>query len=294
MKTSRPKRNGQPAARETSPAFTSATEFRQIGVALLLDPLRPARETFDDDKLFELIESIREVGVLEPLLVEEEGQNFRVWAGHRRLTAARAAGLTMVPCRVYSPGTFSGHALMHHENKFREDLNPAEEARHFLELLESQAAGDVDKLCSIVKERREYVEARLLLVQGDPTVFRALMDSAISIGVAQELNRINDPARRSMYLESAMQNGASVRMVRDWRIRGNAQDAVMSGQPAAGNPTDFQPVPAAEPDKMQCYICESAKDAHDLRILYVHDSCARAMQRIRDRDSAAGQPTGSE
>lgn len=286
------KRGSKPArkARASLPESTDGSEYREIETARLLDPVDAARETLDEDALNRLILSIKRFGILEPLLVHPEGDYYRVDAGHRRLICARAIPLRTCPCRVFVNGEADAEAMKHHENAFREDLNAAQEARHFLRLLEKYCGGDVDRLCELVQERRDYVEDRLLLIQGDEKVFQALSDAAIKIGVAQELNRIKDPARRSMYLECAMQGGASVRMVRDWRINGNAQDEVMAGGRPPENPHEFKPQMPTPALEHRCYICESGADAHDMEILFVHRSCAAAMQRISDRDARASQP----
>jgi ParB/RepB/Spo0J family partition protein len=286
---SKSKHASKPALKEqgSSPRSTSISEYREIETTLLLDPADAARDTLDEDALNKLILSIRRFGVLEPLLVHPEGGMYRVDAGHRRLICVRAVGLKTCPCRVFEDGAEFGEAMKHHENACREDLNPAQEARHFQRLLENLCGGDTDRLCELVQERRDYVEARLLLIQGDPRIFQALSDGALKIGVAQELNKIADPARRMMYLECAMQGGASVRMVRDWRIRGNMDDAAMGVLSVPDNPTETPqqlPVPALY---LQCYVCAGTEDAHEMEILYIHRSCAKAMQRFAARDAAA-------
>lgn len=281
-------------AAATEPKSAGMSEFREIETKLLLEPINPARETFDEEALGRLIRSIQRVGVIEPLCVEPEGEYFRVHAGHRRLIAAIAAGKETIPCRVYQPGQFSGEALKHHENAMREDLNAAEEARHFLGLLDGPAAGDVDKLCDMVQERRDYVEERLLLIQGDEQVFQALKDRAIKIGVAHELNKVKDPARRHMYLDAAIQGGASVRMVRDWRVRGNAMDELVPEPAIPDTNQGFQRQPPAPVSTFRCYICEQSDQPHEMELLYVHRSCARAMERIHQRQAAAGENGGGE
>jgi ParB family chromosome partitioning protein len=291
-KIGEPPRHAPSVTDPSGPASQGKSLYREIAVNDLLDPIIPARQTFDEDKLRELVESIRELGIIEPLCVVPEGTMYRVQAGHRRLIAARALGLPQVPCRIYPLGYRDGEALKHHENKVREDLNPAEEGLHFWALLESECGGDVDVLCAMVHESRQYVELRLNLVKGDNDVFQALAKGEISLGVAQELNWVHERTRRKMYLEAAVEGGASVRMVRDWRQRGNAQDALVP-QPAV---PDVAPVPAAAqapaPKGPACSICEQSTDQHELEILYVHRSCARAMSRMRHTQKASGAQEG--
>jgi ParB/RepB/Spo0J family partition protein len=294
MRTSKRGAPKPSSAQASSPRLTATCVYQDIDLSSLLEPRNPARESFDEAKLYELIESIKEVGILEPLIVQKEGSRFRIQAGHRRFVAGRAAGLRRFPCMMYLEGQGLGEAIKHHENKFREDLNCAEEARHFQNLLANDCGGDVDRLCALVRERRGYVEDRLLLIEGDPTVFQALSDSAISIGVASELNKVRDQARRIMYLEAAMQGGATVRVVRDWRMKGNADDLILGDVHLADDPNWFKPEAPALPSQMACYICESTDDSHDLDIMYVHRSCARAMQRLQEQKARVNAAPGGE
>jgi ParB/RepB/Spo0J family partition protein len=219
------------------------------------------------------MDSIRAIGeIMEPLIVHPEDAFFRVDAGHRRLLCARALKLALVPCLIRHNSKISGEALKLHENYFREDLNAAEEARYLSGLLEAECGGDVDRLVELVKRPRDYVEGRLILMQGDPAVLEALAGSVLSIGVAHELNRVEDPSRRQMLLEAAAQGGATVRMVRDWRIQGNFQDAEMRGV-ENGIPPPATPAPAPEPYRMECFLCGGTGDAWELEMLHVHKSC---------------------
>lgn len=263
-----------------------ASEDQLIPIDLLLEPELAARENFDETKLGELIDSIRAIGIINALVVKPEGRHYRVIAGHRRLICARAAGLQFIKCKVWSEGGPSPEAIKAHENAYREDLNPAEEARYFGRLLETECGGDVDNLVKLVKQARDHIEGRLLLLQGDSTVLAALSASAISIGVAHELNRIIDPPRRAMYLDAAMLGGASVRMVREWRVQGNLADGVNgAGLPAVEGAAN--PISHIQPYRMECFLCQSDEDKHELEVIYVHRSCRRVMLRQAETGAVA-------
>ena len=237
-----------------------------------------ARETFDEVKLEELIESITAVGIINALVVKPVGARFEVIAGHRRLICAKAVGLPLVKCRVWANGGPSPEAIKAHENYFREDLNPAEEARYLGRVLETECGGDVDNLVAMVRQSRPYVEGRLILLQGDPTVLDALSAGLVSIGVAHELNKVQDASRRAMYLEAATAGGASVRMVRDWRVQGNAMDATARGDTAAAD-DQVNPIAHIEPYVMRCFACKSSEDVHEMEVTYLHKTCRRMIER---------------
>src|SRR5260370_9832848 len=94
------RRARQPTVAALPDSTPSPTEpvFRRLDPTLLLAPVEAARETFDEVALAELIASIQVLGVIEPLIVEQEGGRFRIHAGHRRWLSATAAKLPLLPC----------------------------------------------------------------------------------------------------------------------------------------------------------------------------------------------------
>lgn len=252
---------------------SSAAEF--VKTELIDEPTTAARATFDEDKLNELITSIGTVGLLEPLIVKPTGKRYRVLAGHRRLIACRALGFKEILCIIWTSDTLPGEAVTSHENAFREDLNAAEEAHYFGELMRTLCGNDVDRLCKQVQQSRAYVEARLILLAGCQKTLEALARQEISIGVAQELNRIPEYARRMVYLDAAIKGGATTRLVKQWRIN----DVALAGC-RAEDIVNSQPEGVAIQKPYEttliCCVCHSAEEPYNMEILYVHRFCRKA------------------
>lgn len=197
-------------------------EFTLIRIDKLLEPADAARTEIDPELLDSLTESIREIGVKEPLLViSRDGGQFEVVAGHRRLLASRRAGLIEVPC-IIETDPEEVEAIRIHENIEREELHPADEAM-FLSKVYVRCGEDVDKVAAVVRKTRDYVERRLNLLRGSPKVFEALADKRINMGVAEELNRMKRAEDADWYLEHAVKAGASIRLMRQWRMEANAR-----------------------------------------------------------------------
>jgi ParB/RepB/Spo0J family partition protein len=251
------------------------------------EPELASRETFDEVKLAELAESIKANGVIQPIIVERYNGRYRIHAGHRRYLASVMAGMESIPAIVHPEGKVNGEALMLHENLYREDLNPGEEATFLAALLEKWCGQDVDKLCELVKQRRAYVEDRLLLLQGDERVLLALKERKINLSVAKEFNRYKDKPLRWAHLEAAIQGGASARMVAEWRARGELIINHSSNEPAPlGNETSAQPSVAFV---MRCLVCESTACVHEMDLVYVHRGvCLQLMKRWLDAVHAGG------
>jgi len=260
------------------PVNPKAAKIRDadIPISLVDDPIRPSRESFDEEKLNELILSIRDAGLIQPISVVAAGERYRVLAGHRRLIACRALHHATIRARVYPAGTDLAAVVQVHENTIREDLNPAEEATWWWELLEQNCDGDTNKLAALLKLSREHVERRLALKTGDENVFAALGQGLIGAGVAEELNRVKDRGRRVMYLDAAVRGGATRALIRQWRSQGEALDA-LQGTPAVIEGTPSADVEPAPPARLACELCDQGVESGAIETMFVHRHCRRSM-----------------
>jgi len=266
--------------------------YRELPLELIDEPEMPIRESFDEQKLQELADSIQAVGVVEPILVEEKpGGRFEVLAGHRRLLATRRTTRRTIPAIVFQRGNVSAAAIRLHENTYREDLNPAQEARYFEHLLQEYCGGDVDKLCEMLRQKRPYVEERLLLVRGDAAVFRAVAEGQIGLMVARELNRVKDRGYRHVYLDAARKGGATARLVQQWRIDNERYLQAVDDIATTGQAGEYVPPPPPI-TTLVCCLCEGSDDPHELELLYMHRYCRKTVfERFLDRLRApAGKP----
>ena len=264
---------------------------QEIHVDRIDEPSRAMRETMDESKLAELIHSINLHGLINPIAVKASGGRYEVLAGHRRFVAVRALGWTTVTCMVYPEQTLRSQAIQAAENTYREDVNPAEEARFLWEICERECAADTIALAEQLGLRVDYVEARLNLVRGDVDVLTALAKAQIGIGVATELNLVRDPLRRKMLLQAAAEGGCSVTQMRRWRTEGNAIDALQPAPPIIEQTQDHGDGSAAVPT-IDCFFCGEGPSAGAIRTLYVHQPCFTHFQRLVDRVESHKQQGG--
>jgi ParB/RepB/Spo0J family partition protein len=251
-------------------------EFRELPIGLIDEPILPARSSMDDTALDELAADIRLKGLLQPIIVAKVADRYEVIAGHRRRIACGRAGLVVVPCIVYASKESALEGVKYSENRFREELNAAEEAILFSELLERDCGGDVDRLCVQLGEKRSYVENRLALFAGDSHVFEALQAHKINIGVAQQLNRCTDELIRRSFLRNAILGGATNAVVAGWILDWRkVHDATPPGSTPATS--DHAPAPIPVSDPFKCEVCGKNHHAHLLKYLPVHDYCLLAI-----------------
>lgn len=272
-----------------SDAFDS---YQLIALDRIDEPAIAERETMDEVELGDLALSIREVGLIQPLTVKPVGDRFEVIAGHRRLLACRIIELSPVKCIVRAASEVDPLAVLVAENAHRENVNPVEEARFFERLLVEQCENDVDMLCLKVRRKRGFVEDRLLLLMGHDTVIEALHQGKISIAVARQLNKVKQPVRLMLLLDTAVQQGATARQVAEWRKeQADLPDIELAApeggdHPANAAATPYQPF-------MSCLFCEDSEDTHLMEIFYMHKPCAKIVRKMLGRiPEEQPQPTG--
>jgi ParB family chromosome partitioning protein len=221
-----------------------ASDLAEIPVtAIEPNPAQP-RTHFDEEMLASLAASIREVGVLQPILVRPlDGGRYQLVAGERRWRAAKRVGLQTVPALIRTVPDESSleHALV--ENLHRQDLNPLEEAAAYQQLVEGFGLTH-DEVAARVGRSRAAVSNTLRLFQLPPAIQRMVMDGAISAGHARALLGTPDRAFQEQLARRAVNEQLSVRAVED-AVRERNELAGASGplpQLASGRaPTAVRP-----------------------------------------------------
>lgn len=144
------------------------------------------RKNFDEDALLELSDSIKQFGVIQPLIVQKKGSRYEIIAGERRWRAAKKAGVKKVPVIIkeYTPQEVMEISLI--ENIQREDLNPIEEAQAYKHLLEEYHLKQ-DEVAERVSKSRAAVTNAIRLLKLDERVQQMVIDDMISTGHARTL-----------------------------------------------------------------------------------------------------------
>jgi ParB family chromosome partitioning protein len=192
------------------PDILQESQVRDIPLTDIDTNIAQPRQDFDEAALKELADSIREVGVLQPVLVVENKGRYRIVAGERRFRAARIAGLTAVPCivRSFSADEQLEAALI--ENLQREDLNPMEEAQAIRALMDA-AGYTQERVASRLGKSRPAVANVLRLLTLPDEVQDMVRQGLLSAGHARVLAGMNNPAAQKALASRAVAEGLSVR-----------------------------------------------------------------------------------
>lgn len=170
------------------------------------------RRRFDQARLEELAASIRERGVLQPILVRRAGTDYRIIAGERRWRAAQKAGLHQVPALVKEMGDQAAFEVALIENLQREDLDPLEEAEAYRRLCEEHGLTQEEAADRVGKDRSTVANAMRLLKLPEE-VRAAVGEGRLEMGHARALLAIKDEARLLRIARLAVERALSVREV---------------------------------------------------------------------------------
>lgn len=207
-------RPASPSADEASePVAVGGASFELVSVGAIEANAYQPRRQFDEDGLAALTESVREVGVLQPVLVRPpvDGR-YELVAGERRWRAARRAGLRMIPV-IIRPTNDRGaleHAII--ENLHREDLNPLEEAAAYRQLAEEFGLSQ-EAVAKRVGKSRPAVANSIRLLGLPTTVQRLVREGELSAGHARALLSLPEVASQLLVAKEALEKGWTVRQL---------------------------------------------------------------------------------
>ena len=202
-------------AGDSGPDLVGGAYFAEIPLDAVLPNPRQPRQVFDEESMSELVHSIREVGLLQPVVVRPLGdERYELIMGERRMRAAREAGLTELPAIVRATGddVMLRDALL--ENLHRSQLNPLEEANAYDQLLHDFDCTH-DELASRIGRSRPQISNTLRLLKLPPLVQRRVAAGVLSAGHARALLGLDNGAAQERLAQRIVAEGLSVRSVEE-------------------------------------------------------------------------------
>lgn len=273
---------GEPPAPATSTPGTVApvegAVYVEVAPSDVLPNPRQPRQVFDDDALAELVHSIREVGLLQPIVVrrrvnaKKKEPHYELVAGERRWRACQHVGMERIPAivRDAADDEMLRDALL--ENLHRAQLNPLEEAAAYQQLL-ADFGGTQEELAQRLGRSRPQVANTLRLLKLPPAVQRRVAAGVISAGHARALLSLDDPAAMDALADRVVQEGLSVRTV---------EEIVLIGDDGERKKRTPRPRGGAAPEVVAATteIAERLGDALDTRVRVEGVRTARSHGRL--------------
>ena len=241
-------------------------ETKLVNIGLVTRPVPPVREHFDEQEMARLVSSIRENGILVPLLVRPRGDQFEVIDGDRRLHAAFEAGVREIPVVVRDLDDHETHIQRMLANLDRHDTDPVSEAKYCARLI-AEGTFDIEGLAAKLGRSVVWVENRIVIAEMPQYMQEALSRQQMSLGVCLELNEIHDDATKDRYFAEALRNGMTVRAAEYNKLMVNeAIDALH----ASGEPVHEEAIPEPEATpRIQCALTDEILFVTEMRLVRV-------------------------
>ncbi len=229
-----------PAPVATTPALAPEPPNSERVLRVPLERVQPSvlqpRKHFSPDSLQELSDSIREQGILQPLIVRKRGEHLELIAGERRWRASEMAGLSEVPVIIRVADDATVLELMLIENLQREGLNPIEEALGYAQLATQFQLRQEDIAIKVGKSRVSVANAlRLLKLAADVQVY--VRDARISVGHAKVILGLNSEAEQKLAAERVIKDSLTVRQTEELIAVMQATQMAKGGSSPSGTKT---------------------------------------------------------
>ena len=228
--------------------------YKEIPLELIDDPNAPARLNPEDPEIIDLAESIRGVGLINPLRVKKVGDRYEVIAGHRRLMACRMINFSPVPCTLDATKGEQDTEVMLAENVARLNLSPVEEAAMLEELREKKNYGR-RTLAKIMGKSEAWVQQRLDLLRLPPDLQKAIHERGLACNTAMILAKVDDEEVREKWIKEILHYGISARTVVLWV---NSYEISKQREEYSG---DLRELIDEEPERYEpkatCWVCNS-------------------------------------
>jgi len=213
---------------DSVPAVVPGAAYAELPIGNIKPNPRQPRSEFDPDALAELVHSIREIGLLQPVVVREVGDHYELIAGERRLRASKEAGLSHIPAiiRATDDDDLLRDALL--ENLHRSNLNALEEAAAYSQLLADFGCTQ-EELAQRIGRSRPQVTNTLRLLKLPPDVQRRVAAGVLSAGHARALLSLDDTDAMTALAQRIVNEGLSVRNVEELILLGQGMGKKSTG-----------------------------------------------------------------
>lgn len=253
----------------------SGLNAKLVGMDLIDEPKGVVRLEIDPGEIQGLAENIREVGLLQPIIVRPDGERFEIVLGHRRYLAHKILETIKIACIVRVVSDLECAVMRGVENVLRVDLSPIEEAAIYSDLRDKHGLS-YDEIGKKMGKTAGVVKRRLDLLRMPPQLQKAIHKKEISYGVAEELWSIGDVGGIDYYLPFAIEHGATVAVARgwakDWKDSKRRSEADVGGGRGVTNPLEPRPT------YLPCDICTGPEDVTKMKLYHCCEVCDKKLK----------------
>jgi len=260
--------------------------YRSIDMSKIDRPPVPVRFSISDESIQDLADSIKQTGLIEPVIIRPKGKRFELVAGDRRLAACRLLDEKRIKAIVVSVSDDEAEIVKAHENMKRMNVSPVEEAVYFSYLVQKKKMKQ-SEIAVMMGVSEGYVSQRLAVMSWNESLISAVDEGKISFSSARELSRITEESALLLHLDQAIEHGVTPRVAnvwwQDWM---KSQNFDMHGHGKG----DEVPKITTNPDtSFDCSLCNDPHSYRELVYMRLCPDCAdiaklryRAMKKEND------------
>lgn len=200
----------QPENRKEVASTDDRDRVKYIKIHDIMPNVNQPRKTFNEDKIEELAASIKEHGIIQPIVVRQKSKGYEIVAGERRWRAAMKAELKQVPCLIRELDDEQNMLIAIIENMQREDLNPIEEAEGLHQMIETFGMTQ-EQVSKSVGKSRPYITNSLRLLKLPEYIRESIAEGKMSAGHGRTLITLSDEETRKALWKKIVDEGLSVR-----------------------------------------------------------------------------------
>ena len=252
-----------------------ADRFEEIILAQIDRPDQSIRFSIDPDYVKELANSIREQGLLQPIVVYKKGERYKIIAGDRRYLAVSSLGWPTVMCSIKNVDEQQVEFQRAVENLIRVDMSAIEEGATYKNLRDKYGL-NIDQIATKTGKTAVVVKRRIDLLTFPESIQKAIHKGEISTSVGEELQRIKDGNVMEYYLSFAVENGVTKdvarQWVKDWEDRKRQENNAV---------VPIESLPPAYANKITYYSCDTCQQAVDITKVITLRICGDCAELIR-------------
>jgi ParB/RepB/Spo0J family partition protein len=226
----------------------------------------------------ELAKSIKEIGLIEPIVVRPLGENFELIVGWRRYHAHIQLGRESILAHVNHCSEAEALLMRWVENDSREDVHIIDQAVHLKQMLDALEISQ-EELSQKVGRSTAYISQRLSLLDTYPCIVDALTREEITFSQARELMQFKTEKNAMFYLHHAIQGGAKPSLIKQWRVEA---EAFVDEEIERGTP-EYNPEPVVV--DLAKFICEGCRQSFDYRTISLLKVCPECLKLIQQGGS---------
>ncbi len=259
------------------------SQIKYINLSDLIIPDFEAHKFIEDNYILEITESIKSVGIIEPLIVRAKDDQFEIIAGCVRYRCAKLAGLKAAPCIILKADDKAAEILKIHENIHRIPLNHIDQGNTFVMMRETFSMTEQD-ISDLVGKSIAYISQHITLVSQDEELIRSVREKKISFSQARELMTVDNKTERRRLQHYCENEGATVEVLKSW-VR-NYKNSLITNPP----PADSEPLPSdhSEPQKFwrSCEACDNPVEIQHIRQVFYCPTCYLAIKTAISEEKA--------